>query len=65
VDGVILKAGGRRATFLPQVWEKIPDPLEFLQRLCQKMGMDANAWRVMPMDVLVYQVEEFQEEDSD
>ena len=62
-DGVILKKNGRRATFLPQVWEKIPDPPEFLERLCQKMGLDANAWRTTPMDVLTYQVEEFQEND--
>lgn len=62
VDGVILKAGRRRATFLPQVWEKIPDPKEFLEHLCRKMGMDENAWRVMPMDILIYEVEEFQED---
>ena len=35
VDGVILKDGySRRATFLPQVWEKIPNPSEFLNNLC-------------------------------
>jgi uncharacterized protein len=61
VDGVILRNGRRRATFLPQVWEKIPDPVEFLERLCQKMGMNANAWRTIPMDVLVYQAEDFGE----
>jgi uncharacterized protein len=61
VDGVILRNGRRRATFLPQVWEKIPDPVEFLERLCQKMGMHATAWRTIPMDVLVYQVEDFGE----
>jgi uncharacterized protein len=64
VDGVILMSENRRATFLPQVWEKIPDPVEFLEHLCRKMGMKENAWRVLPMDVLVYQVEEFQEEIS-
>jgi AmmeMemoRadiSam system protein A len=62
VDGVVLKNGNRRATFLPQVWEKIPDPVEFLEHLCRKMGMKENDWRILPMDVLVYQVEEFQEE---
>ena len=34
VDGVILKDAHRRATFLPQVWEKIPNPADFLDRLC-------------------------------
>lgn len=62
VDGVILKNGHRRATFLPQVWEKLPDPEQFLEHLCQKMGMDASAWRHIPMDVWVYQAEDFGEE---
>ncbi len=61
VDGVILQNGRRRATFLPQVWEKIPDPVQFLERLCQKMGMDAGAWRHISMEVLVYQAEDFAE----
>jgi AmmeMemoRadiSam system protein A len=63
VDGVILKDGYRRATFLPQVWEKIPDPVEFLEQLCQKMGSSPNAWRKSSLQVLVYQVEEFKEPD--
>lgn len=61
VDGVILRDGVRRATFLPQVWEKIPDPAEFLDNLCYKMGADRGFWRRRPLDVLVYQVEEFHE----
>ena len=61
VDGVILRDGGRRATFLPQVWEKIPDPSEFMNNLCYKMGLSDNAWRVKHLEVLTYQVEEFRE----
>jgi len=61
VDGVILQDGIRRATFLPQVWEKIPDPVEFLNNLCYKMGVSDHAWRVKHLEVLVYQVEEFHE----
>ena len=61
VDGVILRHAFHRATFLPQVWEKIPDPAEFLNHLCQKMGMNENAWRTKYLDVLTYQVEEFHE----
>ena len=64
VDGVILKDGVRRATFLPQVWEKIPDPVEFLEHLCQKMGAHPDAWRTKPMQVLIYEVEEFVEANS-
>jgi hypothetical protein len=60
-DGVILKDGYRRATFLPQVWEKLPDPAEFLNYLCRKMGLSENAWRIKHLDVFIYQVEEFHE----
>jgi AmmeMemoRadiSam system protein A len=59
VDGVILSAGIRRATFLPQVWEKIPDPVEFLDRLSDKAGLPAAAWRRGEVSVQVYQVVSF------
>jgi AmmeMemoRadiSam system protein A len=61
VDGVILRDAGRRSTFLPQVWEKIPDPVEFLNNLCYKMGADPQLWQRKDLDVFVYQVEEFHE----
>lgn len=60
-DGVILRDGPQRATFLPQVWEQLPSPDEFLSHLCQKMGAPANLWRKKKLQVLVYQVEEFHE----
>ena len=44
VDGVVLSACGRRATFLPQVWEQLPDPAEFLARLRRKAGLPADYW---------------------
>lgn len=61
IDGVILKDGVRRATFLPQVWEKIPDPSEFMDNLCHKMGRAHQQWRDKHFDVFTYQVEEFHE----
>lgn len=62
VDGVILHNNSpRRATFLPQVWEKIPDPAEFLNNLCYKMGMEPDLWRYKHFEVLRYQAEEFHE----
>ena len=61
VDGVILRDGSRRATFLPQVWEKIPDKAEFLDNLCYKMGAAPDTWRRKHLEVLTYQVEEFHE----
>lgn len=61
VDGVILWDGMRRATFLPQVWEKIPEPADFLNSLCYKMGIREDAWRTRHPEVFIYQVEEFHE----
>jgi AmmeMemoRadiSam system protein A len=61
IDGVVLKDGPRRATFLPQVWEKLPSPVMFLEHLCQKMGASPNLWRQKKLEVLTYQVEEFHE----
>ncbi len=61
IDGVVLKDGLRRATFLPQVWDKIPEPEAFLDMLCQKMGAPADLWRRKKLDVFVYRVEEFHE----
>ena len=61
IDGVLLRDGPRRATFLPQVWEKLPDPAEFLNNLCYKMGVESSQWRKKHLDVSIYQVEEFHE----
>lgn len=63
IDGVVLRDGYRRATFLPQVWEKIPRPEDFLAQLCMKMGAAPDLWRRKRLEVLVYQVEEFAEAD--
>ena len=61
IDGVILRHAGRRATFLPQVWEKIPDPTQFLSQLCLKMGSSPDLWQHTKLEVQTYQVEEFHE----
>jgi len=61
IDGVILKDNFHRGTFLPQVWEKIPNADEFLGHLCMKMGLKNNAWRDTKLQVYIYQVEEFSE----
>ena len=60
-DGVILRDDFHRATFLPQVWEKIPDRADFLSNLCYKMGANPDLWRVKHLEVLTYNVEEFHE----
>ena len=61
IDGVILRDGMSRATFLPQVWEKIPNTAEFLDNLCMKMGAMPGTWRKKHLEVQTYQVEEFHE----
>ncbi len=44
VDGLILTHGTRRATFLPQVWESLPDPQYFMEQLKLKAGLAADYW---------------------
>jgi len=61
IDGVVIKDGLQRATFLPQVWNKIPNPSDFLDHLCRKMGAPSNTWRLNKLDVLTYQVQEIHE----
>ena len=62
VDGVVVLSGSRRATFLPQVWEKVPLPEEFLTMLCQKADMPGEAWKQGEVEILIYQVESFHED---
>ena len=63
VDGVVLRRGFQRATFLPQVWENIADPSDFLTQLCHKMGANGDLWEKEPLQVQTYQVEEFKEDE--
>lgn len=44
VDGVILESGRHRGTFLPQVWEQLPDPREFFAHLKRKAGLPVEFW---------------------
>lgn len=44
LDGVILTCGQRRATFLPQVWESLPTPKQFITQLKLKAGLPADYW---------------------
>lgn len=44
VDGVIFEAGERRATFLPQVWQQLPEPRDFLAALKRKAGVSEHYW---------------------
>lgn len=44
VDGLVIKEGARRATFLPKVWESLPDPRHFLAQLKVKSGLPGDYW---------------------
>ncbi len=43
-DGVVFTSAGRRSTFLPQVWQGLPDPAQFLDRLIRKAGFGTGYW---------------------
>jgi AmmeMemoRadiSam system protein A len=61
VDGVIIRKGHASATFLPQVWEQLPHPDQFLSHLCLKAGLPSDAWKDRELEVLTYQVQYFEE----
>ena len=58
VDGVYLQYGGASATFLPQVWENLPDPRDFLDALRHKAGLPAGFWHP-DVQLSRYTVEKF------
>lgn len=61
-DGLILEAGGRRGTFLPQVWESLPDKVQFLTQLKLKAGLPAD-FRLARCRVLRYRVIKWKQAD--
>ena len=58
VDGLLLSCGGLRATFLPKVWDKLPEPPLFLAQLKRKSGVADDFW---DRDLVArrYQTQEF------
>ena len=44
IDGLVLECGDKRGTFLPQVWENLPEPRAFLKELKRKAGLAADFW---------------------
>jgi AmmeMemoRadiSam system protein A len=61
IDGVILRKDPASATFLPQVWEQLPQPQDFLTHLCLKAGLASDAWQHSELEVSTYQVQYFEE----
>lgn len=61
VDGVILVSGRHRATFLPQVWEQLPEPRQFIAHLKLKAGLAGDFWSP-EVHLSRYTVEKFKED---
>lgn len=57
--GVILRYGKKRATFLPQVWERVPDADQFLRLLCRKALLPDDYWKTGELRFEVYQVDSY------
>ena len=60
VDGVVLEYGRHRSTFLPQVWEQLPNPRQFMAHLKQKAGLAADFW-AQEVKLQRYTVRKFKE----
>lgn len=58
-QGIILQKNMASATFLPQVWEQIPDKKEFLENLSMKAGLSRDAWKTA--NIWAYEVEKVEE----
>ncbi len=63
IDGVTLELDDRRATFLPQVWEMLPEPGEFLAALKHKAGFPVDFWSPF-LNVALYRVTKWKERES-
>lgn len=61
VDGVVVEYTGHRGTFLPQVWEQLPTPQEFMAHLKRKAGLPATFW-ADGVRLQRYTVEKWQED---
>jgi AmmeMemoRadiSam system protein A len=61
IDGVIIRRGPYQATFLPQVWDELPDKEAFFKHLCLKAGLSEDCFKIDGLEVYIYQVESFLE----
>ena len=57
-DGLLLEDPPHRSTFLPQVWNSLPDPVDFLEELLLKAGLARDHWS-RTLSFHRYEVEEF------
>ncbi len=59
--GLIMEKGTARATFLPAVWEQLPEKEEFLNHLSLKACLARDGWKSVDCRFFVYEAEEFSE----
>lgn len=60
VDGVVFEFNGYRSTFLPQVWDQLPTPADFIAHLKHKAGLSPDFW-AQGVRLLTYTVSKFKE----
>ncbi len=60
MDGVVLEYGSKRGTFLPQVWQQLPEPVQFMAHLKLKAGLPAGFWHA-DIRLFTYQVEKYRQ----
>ena len=58
--GIILKKGFSSSTFLPQVWQDLPDKIDFLEHLSRKAGLSKDDWK--DAEISFYRVESIEED---
>ena len=58
IDGVILKLNSNQATFLPQVWEELPEFEDFFGHLLSKAGLPMDSFKNHP-EIYIYQIQKF------
>ncbi len=61
IDGVLVKHGWHRGLLLPQVWEQIPSPAEFLAHVALKAGLSFEVYLQPDTEVYVFQVQSFEQ----
>lgn len=64
IDGIVFEYKNYRSTFLPQVWEQLPTPREFIAHLKVKAGLPANFW-ASDVRLQCYTVTKYKESDSE
>ncbi len=61
IDGLIIRKGYYEGLFLPQVWEQIPDKVDFLDNLCMKAGLMPGDWKSDGVELYKFQVEKIED----